>query len=94
MYLKTCMRTIDSESVADRSHSLRLCLQRKLKDAEQYMSAALSEAIKGFGSDDPHTAEARQNLADHYSVMHKYDLAVPLYEEVSVLLTPVVYSRQ
>jgi len=46
------------------------------------MSAALSEAIKGFGSDDPHVAAARQNLAEQYRVMHKYDMALPLYNEV------------
>ena len=50
------------------------------------MSIALSEAIKGFGTDDPHTAEARQNLADRYWEMQKYDLAVPLYIEVSAVL--------
>ena len=46
------------------------------------MTAALSEAIKGFGTDDPHTAAARQNLAEQYRVMQKYDLALPLYNEV------------
>lgn len=76
------------------SHSIYFSVQQKLKDAEKHMSVALTEAIKGYGADDPHTAEARQNLADRYWEMHKYDLAVPLYEEVSVLLTPVVYSRQ
>ena len=60
-----------------------LCLQHKLEDAEKYMSAALSEAIKGFGSDDPHVAAARQNLAEQYRVMHKYDMALPLYNEVT-----------
>ena len=50
------------------------------------MSLAFSEAIQGFGTESPHTAEARQNLADHYGVMHKYDLAVPLYNEVSAVL--------
>ncbi len=50
------------------------------------MSLALSEAIKGYGTDDPHTAEARQKLADHYGVMHNYDLAVPRYVEVSAVL--------
>ena len=50
------------------------------------MRLALSEAIKGFGTDDPHTAEARQNLADRYWKMQKYDLAVPLYIEVSAVL--------
>ena len=46
------------------------------------MSAALSEAIKGFGDDDPHVAAARQNLAEQYRVMHKYNLALPLYNQV------------
>ena len=46
------------------------------------MSAALSEAIKGFGDDDPHVAAARQNLAEQYRVMHKYNLALPLYNKV------------
>ncbi len=50
------------------------------------MRLALSEARKGYGSDHPNTAEARQKLADHYRVMHKYDLAVPLYIEVSAVL--------
>ena len=50
------------------------------------MRLALSEARKGYGSDHPNTAEARQKLADHYGVMHKYDLAVPLYIEVSAVL--------
>ena len=85
MPLKACMRAVDSDSVAGRSHSLYLCLQRKLEDAEESLSIALSEAIKGFGSDHPHTEEARQNLADHYGKMHKYDLAVPLYIEVSAV---------
>ena len=58
------------------------CLQHKLEDAEKYMSAALSEAIKGFGDDDPHVAAARQNLAEQYRVMHKYNLALPLYNKV------------
>lgn len=57
------------------------CLQRKLEDAEKYMSAALSEAIKGFGSEDPHVAAACQNLAEQYRVMQKYDLALPLYNQ-------------
>ena len=77
------MRAVDSESVAGRSHSLYLCLQQKLEDAERYMKLALSEATKGFGSDHPNTAEACQNLADHYRAMHKYDLALLLYIEVS-----------
>ena len=47
-------------------------LQQKLEEAERYMTAALSEAIKGFGADDPHTAAARQNLAEQYRVMRKY----------------------
>ena len=46
------------------------------------MSAALSEAIKGFGDGDPHVAAARQNLAEQYRVMHKYNLALPLYNQV------------
>ncbi len=58
-------------------------LQHKLEDAEKYMTAALSEAVKGFGTDDPHTAAARQNLAEQYRLMHKYDLALPLYNEVN-----------
>ena len=53
-----------------------------------YMSAALSEAIKGFGADEPHTAAARQNLAEQYRVMRKYDLALPLYNEVRSGCTP------
>ena len=52
------------------------------------MTAALSEAIKGFGADDPHTAAARQNLAEQYRVMRKYDLALPLYNEVRSGCTP------
>ena len=62
------------------------CSQHKLEDAEKYMSAALSEAIKGFGNDDPHVAAARQNLAEQYRVMHKYDLALPLYDKVRSML--------
>ncbi|CAL5222638.1 g5033 [Coccomyxa viridis] len=61
--------------------AVQLARERKLEDAEESLSIALSEAIKGFGSDHPHTEEARQNLADHYGKMHKYDLAVPLYIE-------------
>ena len=84
------MRAVDLDSVVGRSHSLYLCLQQKHEDAEKYMSLALSEAIKGSGSGHPHTAEARQNfllnLADHYGVMHKYDLAIPLYIEVGTVL--------
>ena len=57
--------------------------QQKLEDAEKYMTAALSEAVKGFGMDDPHTAAAHQNLAEQYRVMGKYDLALPLYNEVT-----------
>ncbi|CAL5222635.1 g5030 [Coccomyxa viridis] len=59
----------------------QLAKEHKLEDAEKFMSAALSEAVKGFGMDDPHTAAARQNLAEQYRVMHKYDLALPLYNE-------------
>ena len=80
------LRAVDLDYVAGSSHSLYLCLQQKHEDAEEYMSLALSEAIKGFGSDHPRTAEARQNLADHYGVMHKYDLAIPLYIEVGTVL--------
>ena len=57
-------------------------MQRKLEDAEKYMTAALAEAIKGFGDDDPHVAAARQNLAEQYRVMQKYDMALPLYNQV------------
>jgi hypothetical protein len=46
------------------------------------MTAALAEAIKGFGDDDPHVAAARQNLAEQYRVMQKYDMALPLYNQV------------
>lgn len=68
----------------------RVHLQRKLEDAEKYMTAALSEAVKGFGMDDPHTAAARQNLAEQYRVMRKYDLALPLYNEVSSGCRPLL----
>ncbi|CAK0783823.1 hypothetical protein CVIRNUC_007023 [Coccomyxa viridis] len=61
--------------------------RHKLEDAEKYMSAALSEAIKGFGDDDPHVAAARQNLAEQYRVMHKYNLALPLYNQAVESLT-------
>ena len=37
-------------------------VQDKLEDAEKYLAAALSAAIKGFGTDHPYTAGARQNL--------------------------------
>ena len=59
-----------------------LSLQGKHEDAEKYLTAALGEAIKGFGIDDPFTAAARMQLAEHYAYRHLYELAVPLYDEV------------
>lgn len=47
------------------------------------MKLALDEATQGFGPDDPHVAAARQNLAELYRVSRQYELAGPLYEEVS-----------
>ena len=70
------------------SDEISNCLQHKLEDAEKYMSAALSEAIKGFGDDDPHVAAARQNLAEQYRVMHKYNSALPLYNRVRSACRP------
>ena len=56
-----------------------LSLQGKFEDAEWYLTAALGEASKGFGIDDPDTAIARMQLAEHYKYRHQYELAVPLY---------------
>ena len=58
--------------------------QGKLEHAEKYMSVALSEAVKGCGTDDPITAGARQNLAEQYILAKKYDLTLPLYNEASL----------
>ena len=44
-----------------------LCLQGRYEDAEKYLTAALGEAIKGFGIDDHFTAVARMQLAEHYA---------------------------
>ena len=68
--------------------------QGKLEDAETYMSAALSEAIKGFGTDDPNTAGARQNLAEQYLLAKKYDLALPLYNEASLAAHPFLCRQE
>ena len=54
-----------------------------------YLAAALFEAIKGFGTDDLHTAAARLHLASHYKYRGKYDLALPLYNEVEPCCIPV-----
>ncbi len=58
-------------------------MQGDFKRAERLLKLALDEATKGFGPDDPHVAAARQNLAELYRVSRQYDLAGPLYEEVS-----------
>ena len=68
-------------------------MQDKQEDAEKYMAAVLSAAIKGFGTDHPHTAGARQHLGALYCLGHKYELAIPLYEEVGLLRPPVLLRQ-
>ncbi|CAL5222636.1 g5031 [Coccomyxa viridis] len=64
-----------------------LAKEEKYEDAERYLIAAFSEAIGAFGTEDPHTVAACQDLADLYRVMRKYDLAIPLYNKAVASLT-------
>ena len=64
-------------------------MQKKHEDAEKYYKQALAEAKKGFGEQDPHVGAACNNMAEHYRLTKQWQLARPMYDEVTPSSLPV-----
>jgi len=63
-----------------------LVREKDFHGAENFLVRALDHAVKGFGSQDPHVASAKQNLAELYRLTKEYDKAAPLYDDAVRIL--------
>lgn len=59
-----------------------MCFVCRYKQAEKRFIEALQEAVAGFPPDDPHIPSAKNNLAEFYRNIKRYDDAERLYKEV------------